>query len=88
MNFTFGKYKGRFLKNQLLLYQGDLDFFKNFKIESLIKSKKTECKILKERILKFPTPTKLGFLCGFKTNEERQVNIILAFEQISTVYLI
>ena len=33
MNFTFGKYKGRFLKNQLLLYQGDLDFFKNFKIE-------------------------------------------------------
>ena len=33
MNFTFGKYKGCFLKNQLLLYQGDLDFFKNFKIE-------------------------------------------------------
>lgn len=33
MNFTFGKYKGRFLKNQLLLYQGDLEFFKNFKIE-------------------------------------------------------
>ena len=33
MNFTFGKYKGRFLKNQLLLYQGDLDFYKNLTFE-------------------------------------------------------
>ena len=33
MNFTFGKYKGRFLNNQLLLYQGDLDFYKNLTFE-------------------------------------------------------
>lgn len=33
MNFTFGKYKGRFLNNQLLLYQGDLDFNKNLTFE-------------------------------------------------------
>jgi len=33
MNFTFGKYKGRFLNNQLLLYQGDLDFYKNLAFE-------------------------------------------------------
>ena len=33
MNFTFGKYKGCFLNNQLLLYQGDLDFYKNLTFE-------------------------------------------------------
>ena len=33
MNFTFGKYKGRVLKNQLILFQGDLYFYKNLKIE-------------------------------------------------------
>ena len=33
INFTFGKYKGRFLNNQLLLYQGDLDFYKNLTFE-------------------------------------------------------
>jgi hypothetical protein len=33
MNFTFGKYKGRFLNNQLLLFQGDLDFYKNLTFE-------------------------------------------------------
>ena len=33
MNFTFGKYKGRFLNNQLLLYQGNLDFYKNLTFE-------------------------------------------------------